>query len=166
MASDENRGMRVVDFLLLIVQRIAEISLAFMALVMVTDVIGRYLFNRPLNGSDEIIGALVLLVFFAAVPLATRTGDHVTIDLVTSALSEDAKRWQQAAGNLIAAGISLLLMAAAWMKASELARYGDVSLVMGIPLAPLYFFASAMLGFNVLVILAVTVLSFRSAKDA
>jgi len=166
MAGAESRIVRIVDLLLLVAQRVAEVSLGIMAIVMAIDVVGRYLFNRPLNGSDEFIGSLLLLVFFAGIPLATRTGEHVTIDLVTSALTERAQRWQQAAGNLIAAGISLLLMAAAWRKASELARHGDVSLVMGIPQAPLYYFASTMLALNVLVILAVIVLSSRRAKDA
>lgn len=46
-----------------------------------TDVVLRYLFNAPIHGAFPIMGFLLGLVVFTALPLISRDDRHITVDL-------------------------------------------------------------------------------------
>src|SRR3972149_2908027 len=76
---------------------------AMMALPFV-DVIGRYLFNRPLPGAYEMIAFMMPLMIFAALPVVSFREDHVTVDLLEGVTPNSWRRWQGCAVSLIGAG--------------------------------------------------------------
>lgn len=53
---------------------------AMMAITFI-DVIGRYVFNRPVGATFEIIEIMLGLLIFSAFPLVTRNQDHITVSL-------------------------------------------------------------------------------------
>ena len=70
---------------------IGYISLVGMALVIFTDVMGRYLLRKPLLGSVEIIElAMVTLGSFAVLHTTIQRG-HVTVDLLLTRFSRRAQ---------------------------------------------------------------------------
>ncbi len=54
------------------------------ALMLLTavDVVSRYIFNWPLRGAFELTELGLLVLIFAGLPLASRRGEHVTLDFI------------------------------------------------------------------------------------
>ena len=69
----------------------AVLLFCLMALTTV-DVIGRYLFNRPLRGAFEITELLLLTLIFAGLPLVSRADEHVTMDFIDRLLGATRPR--------------------------------------------------------------------------
>ena len=83
-------------------------AILLLALVAVTgiDVIGRYVLNAPLPGSFELTELMLGALVFAALPLVSREGSHVEVDLIATALPERISRVLA----LVAAGVSALVL--------------------------------------------------------
>jgi TRAP-type C4-dicarboxylate transport system permease small subunit len=112
------------------------VALGLMGLT-VADVAGRYLLNAPLAGAYELTQYGLALVVFSALPQVTAAGEHVSVDLLEKALPAWARR---VLAFLWAAVIAAALMFLAWrltFLAERLARYGDSTPTLKIPLAPL-----------------------------
>src|SRR5690606_41829295 len=71
---------------------IAVVSLCGMSLLTVIDAAGRYLLNRPIIGSVELVELLMIAVIFSRVPLMTRARGHITVDGLTQLFSARAVR--------------------------------------------------------------------------
>ncbi|MDT0683207.1 TRAP transporter small permease [Roseicyclus sp. F158] len=120
-------------------------GLLLVALMSVTgmDVIGRYLFDRPLPGAFEMTELLLAALVFAALPLVSRSGGHVEVDLLDSLLPPGARRALLWIG---AAAAFCVLMVFAWrlvLHGLQQAGDGARSISLGIPFAPVSFFGAA-----------------------
>lgn len=64
------------------------VALLLLALIAVTavDVVGRYLLNAPLSGAFEMTELILGALVFAALPLVSRSGSHVEVDLLVGVL--------------------------------------------------------------------------------
>lgn len=113
----------------------SALLLALMA-VTVIDVIGRYILGAPLAGAFELTELLLCAMVFAALPLVSRAGGHVEVDLLVGLLPERAAR----AFGLFAAIVSAVaLLYFAWrlaLVAADLAETGARSNALAIPFAP------------------------------
>lgn len=113
-------------------------SALLMALMAVTvvDVVGRYLLGAPLPGAFELTELLLCALVFAALPLVSRAGGHVEVDLLVGFLPAGAAR----ACALFAAAVSAVaLVWFAWrlgVVAVDLAGTGARSNALAIPFAP------------------------------
>ncbi|MEQ9331365.1 TRAP transporter small permease [Thalassobaculum sp.] len=115
---------------------VAAVLLFAMMLVTFVDVVGRYFFGRSLNGAYELTEVLLGLIVFAGLPIVTRRGEHVTVDLLTTRLPALPRR---ALARLAAAATALVLAVLAWRLGStarDLLGYGDATVFLGIPLGP------------------------------
>jgi tripartite ATP-independent transporter DctM subunit len=127
--------------------------LLFMMFLMVVDVFLRRIFNRPLTGSFELVQFMLVTIVYSAVAYATCKKAHISIDLLTSRLSEKT-------GALIDS-ITLLLSfflfgLVAWrnlIRAAELSRDGTTSVLLSIPLYPFYYVVAFGCGVLTLVLL-------------
>lgn len=141
----------LLTFLESALRRIAELSLAALALLTLTDVLGRYVFKFPVRGSVELTELLMVAVIFSGIVLATRVHGHVAVDLLTLRLSPRVLKLQQLFSHAAATAISVLLGAVSWEQALSAADFNDQTTMLGIPLAPVVFFMSAMLFINALI---------------
>ncbi len=60
---------------------IASVALALLMFLTVTDIIGRYLFNRPISGTFELTEMSMVLIVFLALGLAQHDKEHIALDL-------------------------------------------------------------------------------------
>lgn len=68
--------------------RIAQLSLLVMMLSISADALGRYAFNRPLQGSFEFTSLyLMVIVTFLAMPASYSAGGMVRLDILSAPLS-------------------------------------------------------------------------------
>ena len=66
-----------------------------MAILTFVDVLGRYVFSAPIPGTFETVGLLLGLVTFSALPLVTRSQNHITVDLFDSFIKGKFRKVQQ-----------------------------------------------------------------------
>lgn len=62
-------------------------AMACLVLFSVTAVMSRYLLNKPIEGSSQIIGILVGISVFAALICVNRDQSHISVDLFEDSLS-------------------------------------------------------------------------------
>ncbi len=60
---------------------LAAITLFALMLITCIDVIGRYLFNKPLTGSTELTEIAVGIVVFSAFPVISWRREHIVVDI-------------------------------------------------------------------------------------
>lgn len=79
---------RLLHILELIFMRVAQLSLLIMMFSISADALGRYVFNRPLQGSFEFTSLyLMVIITFLAMPAAYATGGMVRLDVLKGPLS-------------------------------------------------------------------------------
>jgi TRAP-type C4-dicarboxylate transport system permease small subunit len=134
-------------------------ALALFAIMMLTfvDVGGRKLFDTSLPGALELTELLMVAVIFAALPLVSLRGEHVTFDSLDILLPADVRRVQQALVDLVVAAMLVFLAWLMWDHAGKMAEYGDVTNRLRIPLYPFVYAMSAMCALSALVHLLLTV---------
>jgi TRAP-type C4-dicarboxylate transport system permease small subunit len=115
------------------------------------DVIGRYIFNRPLRGAFEVTELLLLTLIFAGLPLASRAGEHVTLDFIDRLLGARGSLLLERAVDLVCGALILGLAWRVWVKAGKIAGYGDTTDVLRIVIGPFVYFMSVMIGLTGLV---------------
>ncbi|MCB1810118.1 MAG: TRAP transporter small permease, partial [Candidatus Competibacteraceae bacterium] len=77
-------------------------AILLFALMVLTciDVMGRYLFNAPLQGATELTRLLMAGIIFAALPAVCLREDHVTVDLLDTLTPKWLVRARQLVINL------------------------------------------------------------------
>lgn len=152
--SSKHDGLATLDRWLEVLLGIAAAILLFamMALTCV-DVVGRYFLNAPVPGGLEITEYLMAGLIFATLPLVTIRDQHVAIDLLDAWLGRRTRLLQHWATTIVsAAGLAVL----SWRLGVTGVRFteqGDVTAVLRVPLAPLAFFMSLMLGITAVVVI-------------
>ena len=117
---------------------IAAILFAIL-IVSLIDVGGRYLFNAPLLGADDLIRFGMAILVFAALPEVCRKREHISVDLLAGSLAPAVRG---ALGRVFGIVAALLLVYLAWRLAEvglNALDYGDRSPLLRIPFAPLAF---------------------------
>jgi TRAP-type C4-dicarboxylate transport system permease small subunit len=144
-------------------RQLANLSaLALLLLLILTcvDVVGRYVFNTPVLGAMEIEDAMMGVLIFGALPLASWNQAHITVDILDKVTPAQWLRLQIRLMQLVTAVFMGFLGYRMWIHASKLAEYGDRTMMLKIPLAPVNYFISVMLCF------AAALLLFKAFKGA
>jgi TRAP-type C4-dicarboxylate transport system permease small subunit len=123
----------------------AAASLFAMMLLTFTDVIMRYLLNRPIRGSLEITELLMVGMIFAGLPLVSVRDEHVAIDTIEQHFPAAVRR---ALRRLMHVVCAIALTGTGWLmvrKGATLAEFGDTTQQLRIPLAPFVYFMAALI---------------------
>ena len=121
----------------------AVLLLALMG-VTVVDVAGRYLLSRPLPGATEITELLLCATIFTGLPAVCLDDGHVTVDLVTSRLERRPAALRLAAARLVTAAALAVIGWRLAVQGGRLAGYGETSVYLRLPVAPLAFLAAGL----------------------
>lgn len=122
---------------------IAALVLAALMLLTCVDVLGRYLFNRPLPGGVELTELGMGALIFTSLPLVTLRRQHVRIDLF-----EVVPASWRAGQHLVLDVLAALCMAVIgwrlWLKAADMAQAGETTGTLHIPVYPLVYYMAVM----------------------
>lgn len=130
-------------------------SLFLFAMMVMTciDVIGRYVFNSPLNGATELTEFFMGILIFAVLPTVSFREEHVAVDLMDLWFPKKLINGRQ----LIINFVVMIMMATVSYRmfgfALKATDYGDSSEYLEIPYAPIYFFISATCGATAVAVL-------------
>ena len=115
-------------------------SLFTMMCLTTVDVVGRYLFNRPITGAFELTEYLVLILIFSFIGYTQSQKGHVAVDILLPLLPQKLKKMTEVGNHLICLALMGLI---AWMgveKALELRVVGEASPNLHIPAYPFAFY--------------------------
>lgn len=132
---------------------LSALSLLLLLVLTCVDVVGRYVFNKPVLGATEIEDAMMGVMIFGALPMACRNQAHITIDILDKVTPERWLHWQIRLMQLVAGVFTGFLGYRMWVYATKLVEYGDRTMMLKIPLAPVNFFISVMLCFSAVLLL-------------
>jgi len=145
---------------------VAGTLLMAMMLLTAADVGGRYFFNAPVMGAQELTEMLMASAMFAALPLVTAAREHVTVSLFDSAFRG---RLLVVRSLLVDLFSLVALLAFGWRlfaMGETLAEYGDQTLFLGLPLAPVAWFMAAMSFASALLLVLMMISTVRDPGNA
>ena len=116
---------------------------AIMVLTLV-DVLGRKFFSASLPGSLELTELLMVAVIFAGLPLVSLQGEHVVFDSLDSRLSPLQRRVQQFLVDALCAAALAGMAWLMWVKAGQMASYGDITAQLKLPVGPFVYAMSVL----------------------
>ncbi|MBC6405940.1 MAG: TRAP transporter small permease [Rhodospirillales bacterium] len=134
--------------------------LAGLTAVTVVDVIGRYWFDSPLIGAFELTQLMLCGLIFSALPLTTRAGEHIEVDLLFGNLPRPLQSLFRVLSRLISAVVLAVIAWRLMQQAIRLDRDGAVTNALSLSLAPLAWFAALLAALSA--ILALTRMKARS----
>lgn len=127
-----------------ILQLVAGVLLFTMMILTVVDVVGRYIFTAPVPGAFEATEIMLVLIVFVGLPIVTGRNEHVSVLL----FYDRAPAYLTPILRILARVLTAVAMGvAAWLLygvANELASYGDTTVLLRIPLAPVAYAAAAL----------------------
>tara|TARA_B100000315_G_scaffold182722_1_gene171663 strand:- start:3038 stop:3604 length:567 start_codon:yes stop_codon:yes gene_type:complete len=146
-------GARQSNWVFLALKIVAAVMIFAMAGLTFLDVLGRYVFSAPIQGTFEIVGLLLGVVTFAALPLVTHSRTHITVDLFDSFI-RGRFRWVQQFLTLIGSAAVIAFIAERLIAAGiDEAEANFVTEDLGLSRAPLLYGLSALSMITVLILL-------------
>lgn len=118
-------------------------ALVLFALMILTcvDVLGRYLFNSPLDGGTELTEFALAVIVFSSIPIITLTGGHVVVELVdfkfADKFSHITSRLLNLVWGLVFAGIGYGI----WKLGARAIKRSEVSEYLHIPVGYVLYFS-------------------------
>ena len=136
--------------------------LFLMMMVTTVDVIGRYLFNRPLAGGFELTEMMLAALIYCGLPLVSKRREHIVIDTFDPFMSRAVKRFLDVVADVVCflalSGIGYLI----FRRAARVAEYGDTTSVLKLPLAPVAYLMGVMIVTAALIHLALIFVPHRA----
>ena len=124
---------------------IAGSVLFAMMLLTAVDVVGRYIFNRPVTGAFEVTEMMLAALIYCGLPLVSKQREHIVIDTFDPMMSRRVKRGLDVIADVICAatlgGVGFLI----FRRAARVAEYGDTTNVLKLPLAPVAYLMGTMI---------------------
>jgi TRAP-type C4-dicarboxylate transport system permease small subunit len=137
-----------------------------MAGITVVDVIGRAVVNRPVPAAYELVQIAQAILVFAALPLATRAREHITMGAAFAALGRRGAAVLGAVVDVVAIGFLAVL---AW-RMHLLGRYlgdaGETLMFLRLPVAPFAHFMAATTALSALILAATALHDARHGRRA
>ena len=133
----------------------AAIAIVLFAIMVLTgfDVIGRYVFSRPVGGADEMIAVGMAIVIFGSLPMVALRSEQITIDTAAGMLKGRARDLQARLVNLVGAVVLGYLAWRLLALALKFSRTSEHSSLLHIPYDVVSYMLATMAAFSALVTL-------------
>jgi TRAP-type C4-dicarboxylate transport system permease small subunit len=112
--------------------------LATLMMIIIVDVVARYVFNSPLYGSLDLVVVLLVLAVSCAIGYGGRTGAHVTADMMTTLVGPTFEWLSGICIKLFAAAITAIWSWRLFVTGQTAARLGESTQLLNIPFSPIY----------------------------
>jgi TRAP-type transport system small permease protein len=125
-------------------ETVGAVSLFAMMAVTFVDIAGRFLLNRPLAGSADLMQVLLLVAAGCMLPAVTLRREHLSITLFDDARPTTVERCRRAAITLVVALAFVAMALLMWRHGDETARNQDLIGYLRIPVAPFVYAMSGL----------------------
>ena len=110
------------------------VFLPVMTVIMMMEVIGRYVFNSPFIWSLEAVDHLLIIVLLFGIPECTRTNGHICMDLLNRRMPVWAQRGVEALYALIGIAVFALIAKKAGAEIGYLKSIPVTTEFLGLPI--------------------------------
>lgn len=139
---------------------LSAVMIFAMAALTFADVIGRYVFFAPIQGTFEIVGLLLGVVTFSALPLVSHSRTHITVDLFDNYI-RGKFRWLQQFVILIGSASVVAFIAERLIAAGiDEAEANFVTEDLGLSRAPLLYGLS---GLSIITVVILLIMAWQMA---
>lgn len=139
------------------VGQLGILAIVAMMFLVVFDVVGRYFFNRPIIGATEIVQILNILLSFFGLIWCTLGKEHIKVDILENIIPRKVKKSSDTVYYLLGVGFySLICIQNARITYGYFFEEGK-TLVLGIPLFPVYFIISITCGCVAIILLTAVI---------
>lgn len=122
---------------------LSALCLFSIMILTVVEVIGRYMFNAPIFGRQDIAQILLALSIFLAFPVVTLRGEQIDVDLLDGLFSERAGFWRDRLIALLVAFALLTMGYWLFARAEKVLSRGITTELLFLPKYPLVYFIAA-----------------------
>jgi TRAP-type C4-dicarboxylate transport system permease small subunit len=122
---------------------ICGLMLLSMMVVTLLDVLGRYVFNSPLQGATELTALLLVSTIFIGLPAVCLDEENVTVDMLTDHMPAWVQPARRAVMRLLSAVVLGLVSWRLFAYGHDLASYGETTVSLRLPVAPFAYLSSA-----------------------
>lgn len=123
-----------------------------LSILIVTDVSLRYIFNSPITGAQDISILALILIVAAAIPYAARSGMHVFVEILESALGRLGCRITSLLARVLGCGMITALTWKLILGAQEAEEFAESTPVLELSYGPYYLVLAAGFGLYALII--------------
>ncbi len=129
---------RLVSLVSRFVNSIGACILVIMMLVVVVDVSMRFFFNRPIEGSFELVEFMMAIVVCLGMAYCGVKKGHTAVEFLVEQFSEGKQALIDCFNYLVSAAIFLLIAGKSMSQAGVLKESESISIVLEVPLYPFY----------------------------
>lgn len=144
---------------------VAALILLGLMLLTCFDVVGRYVFDKPVPGAFEITELGMGALIFTSLPLVTWRRQQVTVDMLAHLVPERFQPLQQSLLDLMAALCVGFIGWRLWVKAVEMAAAGETTATLRIAVYPLVYYMSIMTFLTAALIILLAWLDTQKTRD-
>jgi tripartite ATP-independent transporter DctM subunit len=134
--------------------KVGTVLLVVMMLVTTIDVIGRYIFNSPLSGANEIAEFLQAIVVYLGIAYTATQKGHVAVDFLFTRLPKRGQRFLTSFVSLVSAALFAMIAWESVVQSLVFKASTRSSPVLEIPVWPFVLFVAVGSGLLSLVLLA------------
>jgi TRAP-type C4-dicarboxylate transport system permease small subunit len=145
--------------------RLAAAALVTMMLATVLDVFFRYVFNKPLRISYDLVESMLVIYVFHGISGVFLARRNIVIDVIDSLVSPRILRMLAVIADMVSVSCLMLLIWSMIEPATQAYQYGDRKLELGIPLYVLWGLAlTGLLGTLACAVTALVTISMRQLR--
>lgn len=141
-SNNKNLFLKGIDFLDLMLSRFEEFMLAVgvvsMAVVTITSVVTRFIFNDALTVTDELNMIFIIIVTFAGLSYAARNARHIRMSAIYDALSRPLRKLLIIFISSVTAFFMFVLTYYSYSYIVEVYESGRILPALGIPVFYIY----------------------------
>ena len=123
---------------------VAAATLLVLSAVTVIDVVGRYVFNTPIGGADEMTVFLMAVGVYAVLPRISHREEHIAVDIVDLVFPRRLLGLRQALLNAMGAAFMAMVTWRMSIIAARMVEGNEVTMFLRLPKGPLAYFFTAM----------------------
>lgn len=147
-----------------LLEAISAACLLVLMVIVLVDVAGRNLLNRPLPWGTELLEVVLAAMIFMLYPVLALTAGHITVDLIKARPS--LQLVQRTLACVVGAVLFAVIALCVGRQAVRSAGYGDATALLGIPTAGVLGGMCALAGVTALAFLVAMVMVLRGKKLA
>lgn len=132
--ADRSRIGRVLERGSTALALVGGLVLTGLMLMSIASIAGRALFNKPLSGDFELVEIGSGLAVFLFLPACQLRGANVIVDFFTTGMSRRGQSWLDAFGALLYTLAAALFAWRLVFGGLDYLRYGENTMVLGLPL--------------------------------
>jgi TRAP-type C4-dicarboxylate transport system permease small subunit len=118
---------------------IASAALVLMMVLSCADIFMRYLFNRPITGTYDIVGLSGAVLVSFALPYTMLKKGHVAVEILVQSLSRGKRLVIETFSHLLGISLFLVLVWQAILLSRDMKAAGEVTPTVHLPFYPIVY---------------------------